>query len=512
MSSGEFEQKRHGLCAATHDIIRAESAEEVGEIVTDIISELVGLSRTGIYLHDTDVDALVPIEWTDSLEAVIDRPPVLGEGSLAWEVFTAGESQLFEDLSSQEGAYNQDTPLQSEFIVPLDEEGAVLVSSSDPAVFDEENMELIEMVCANATAALERLERERELRGFKKAVEHAGHSILITDTDGTIEYVNPAFEEITGYTAAEARGETPRILKSGEHDQRLYTQMWRTILDGEEWHAELINEGKDGQQFVVNQTIAPIVGADGNPQQFVAVNHDITERKEMERKLHQQRDNLDLLNQTMRHDIRNDLQLILSYGELLEGSVDETEEDYLETLIQRAESAVERTQNARDIAEVMLQADTDLEAVPLPAVLHDELKDAQVAFPSASITVEGDVPSVCVEANDMLSSVFRNLFKNAVKHNDKNSPKVSVSTEVDDDTVVVSVADNGPGVPDDEKAAIFGEGEKGLDSQGTGIGLHLVQTLLDTYGGDIWVDDNDPEGAIFRVELSLSKSNHTPIR
>ncbi len=122
------------------------------------------------------------------------------------------------------------------------------------------------------------------LRSFKRAVEQAGHSIYITDTDGTIRYVNPAFEATTGYSAAEALGARPAILKSGEHDDAFYENLWETILDGDVWQSEIVNERKDGSRYVVNQTIAPI-HVDGEIVRFVAVNADITDRRAWRRRL-----------------------------------------------------------------------------------------------------------------------------------------------------------------------------------------------------------------------------------
>ena len=127
-------------------------------------------------------------------------------------------------------------------------------------------------------------EREAEARTFEKAVEHSGHAVVITDRDGAIEYVNPAYEEITGYTAAELQGENPRVLQSGVHDAAFYEELWSTLRSGEVWHGEVVNEDKDGKQFVVNQTIAPIV-QDGTAERFVGVHRDITSRKARERQL-----------------------------------------------------------------------------------------------------------------------------------------------------------------------------------------------------------------------------------
>jgi PAS domain S-box-containing protein len=129
------------------------------------------------------------------------------------------------------------------------------------------------------TDITEQKERENQLRQFKQAVESTGQPFYFTDCDGVIEYVNPAFEETTGYSAEEVIGKTPKILQSGAHDQSFYETMWETLLDGKTWHGELFNQRKDGEQIVVEQTIAPVTDETGQINHFVAVSNDITEQK-----------------------------------------------------------------------------------------------------------------------------------------------------------------------------------------------------------------------------------------
>ena len=221
-------------------------------------------------------------------------------------------------------------------------------------------------------------------------------------------------------------------------------------------------------------------------------------------RLAEQRDDLRLLNQVMRHDIRNDLQLIGAYAELLDDHVDEEGEEYLEIIKESTESATDLTTTARDLARVMLDADSEVRSVSIEGVLAQQVEELRSGHPGAVVAIEGSIPDVEVAGNDMLGSVFRNLLANAIQHNDETPPTVTVSAVERDGVVEVRVADNGPGVPDAQSEEIFGRGEKGLESSGAGIGLYLVQSLVDTYGGDVFVEDNDPEGAVFVVELPIA--------
>ncbi|MEF8827380.1 MAG: bacterio-opsin activator domain-containing protein, partial [Halapricum sp.] len=157
-----------------------------------------------------------------------------------------------------------------------------------------------------------------QLRGFRKAIRHAGHGIFITDTDGTIEYANPAIEGLTGYDREEVVGQNPRIWKSGEHDGEFYEEMWKTIADGEIWEGEIINERKDGERCWVDMTIAPITDESGEIERYVAVDTDVTDRKERERRIQRQNEQLQRLNTTNRilRDVNQALVQAESRGEI----------------------------------------------------------------------------------------------------------------------------------------------------------------------------------------------------
>ena len=361
--------------------------------------------------------------------------------------------------------------------------------------------------------------RTEELHQFQEAADASGHAIYITDPEGTIEYVNPAFEEIMGYDRTEVVGDTSSLFQSDEYDEQLDGELRETILDGEQWHHELTEETKSGERIVLDQTISPVVTDDGTVQRFVAVAQNITDRKRYEERLETQRDDLELLNQVVRHDIRNDLQLVRGYADILKGSVTEEAREDLKTVREAVENAIALTGSARDLADVMLQSSAENTTIDLKSTLQRQVRETRNEHTDAVIGVEEPLPEATVTADTMLSSVFRNLLNNAIQHNDKATPRVTVSVERNEDTVTVRVADNGPGVPDAQKDEIFGKGQKGLDSAGTGIGLYLVQSLVEGYGGSTRVEDRaeqspgadpsqsdgtDSQGAVFVVTLPIT--------
>jgi signal transduction histidine kinase len=198
--------------------------------------------------------------------------------------------------------------------------------------------------------------------------------------------------------------------------------------------------------------------------------------------------------------------VILGWTETLQDHVTEEGEDALELVLKKSRHVVELTEVAREFVDSLSDGDTtELEPIALHEVLEAELATVRDSHPDANFRVSGDLPQVSVQANKMLSSVFRNLFENAVQHNDEETPEITVSCEEQPETVWVRIADNGPGIPESQREQIFGKGEKGLDSPGTGIGLYLVHTLTEQFGGDVWVEGNDPEGAVFTVELQKSE-------
>jgi signal transduction histidine kinase len=240
---------------------------------------------------------------------------------------------------------------------------------------------------------------------------------------------------------------------------------------------------------------------EGEPAVLVSV-RDVTERQRYEDELERVNEELEVLNRVVRHDIRNDMTIVLGWAEMLEDHVDDTGQEHFEKILASSEHVVELTEIARDYVETLTSEETvDVKPIRLRPLLTNEIVLRQEQYPDAEFVVDEPIPDVDVRANEMLSSVVRNLLNNAVQHNDKDRPIVEVTASERTNEVDVTVADNGPGVPEGQRETVFGKGERGLDSSGTGIGLYLVRTLVKQYGGDVRIGDNDPDGAAFTVTL-----------
>jgi PAS domain S-box-containing protein len=272
--------------------------------------------------------------------------------------------------------------------------------------------------------------------------------------------------------------------------------------DAEKYDVEYRIETADGSYRWFHDVGGATKWEDGAPRKVTGIVLDVSGRKEAERRLREKNEQLTLLNRIVRHDIRNDMGVALGWLNVVADEAPAEVRERLERVEDAAEHAVELTHSIRDLMNVIEGNEpAETRPVELRPVLETQIERAREADEHATVETAAPLPDVTVQANAMLSSVFDNLLSNAVRHSDRESPTVTVEADVRDGTVRIAVADDGPGVPDDRKTEIFARGERSVESNGSGLGLYLVSTLVDAYGGDVWVEDREPTGAVFYVDL-----------
>jgi signal transduction histidine kinase len=223
-----------------------------------------------------------------------------------------------------------------------------------------------------------------------------------------------------------------------------------------------------------------------------------------------QQDTLEFINYLLRHNVLNGLQVISGYTDLLEAHVDEEGEELLDRIDDRSDHMTELVDNVRVLMRT-LSSELDYQPTDLSSVLESEVNVAETAYPDAAFEtdIEADVE---VAANPTLGAVFENVLVNAVKHNDSDRPHVEVTLTTTTERATVRIADDGPGIPDRYRRAYLQQEQDGPENTGEGLGLYLVSTLVDTFDGDVWIEENEPRGSVVVVELPLADDQTEPVR
>lgn len=219
--------------------------------------------------------------------------------------------------------------------------------------------------------------------------------------------------------------------------------------------------------------------------------------------LQRKTDQLLLLNRVTHHDIQNEMNVLMGFTASLEAHTDDAGAEICQRVLDSSQNVVDLMRVVREFGEILETAgEPDLQAINLGDVLTEQLTTHRSTFDETEFVVTGEIPRVDVRANDLLGSVFRNLLKNAVQHNDTDTPRVEITVQDGDETVTVTIADNGPGIPPDRRDAVLGRTEQGPNHPAAGLGLYLVDTLVDQYGGTLRITDSTLSGVAIEIELS----------
>ena len=363
----------------------------------------------------------------------------------------------------------------------------------------------------NLEAALQ-AERDR----LDVLLTNIGDAVMVTNTDGTIEYVNPGWERLSGYSKDEALGKRPNILKSGQHDKEFYNQMWETIRGGKTWRGDVVNCHKDGTLYDAALTITPVCNDAEEIISFVSVLHDISALKELDRLKSQ-------FVSDVSHELRTPLTNIRLYLDLLHTRMDDPNKvrEYLETLQRESERL------ANLIDDLLSLSRLDADAVPfvpvalnineiLTSLVMDRQNLAAKRGLDLRIETMTRIPQVTGDAR-LLTQVFTNLLTNAMNYTPDGGTitlRARKRRESGNNWVVAEVDDTGLGISPEEQKMIFrrffrGSASKTIGAPGTGLGLSICMEILERHGGRITVESEGVpgKGSCFYVWLPANK-NH----
>ncbi|MFC7043964.1 PAS domain-containing protein [Halonotius sp. GCM10025705] len=338
---------------------------------------------------------------------------------------------------------------------------------------------------------------QQEKTIYQKHAEAAPYAMFITDREGIIQHVNPAFERTTGYTAKEAVGRNPRLLKSDQQDEAFYEKLWGTITAGDVWTNELTNQKKSGELYRVNQTIVPIQNEYQEITHFVAIERDISETEFNEQVF-------DVINRVLRHNLRTSINVIEGYVEILNTNIDTpTTATAVEAITKRTEALKQLSQKTNQIRELIETRDQH-HVINLKGVT-DYIDNCHREYPELTIDLSVSADNeLQIKNGELLNLAIRETIENAVTHNDSDEPLVTITIhQIDgDDKITIEIADNGPGIPKEEWDVIVANEETSLQ-HGSGIGLWLIYWGITGLGGTVELTQNTAYGSTLTFRIPV---------
>lgn len=432
------------------------------------------------------------------------------------EILVLEETDFFKELSDIKNSQKK----QAEYFHRISD-GTIRNVEVFTSLIDFQDNKYLHSIVYDIT---EKKKAEKLLQLLSRSTNQSPVSIVITDPNGIIEYVNPKFTETSGYNYSEVIGKNPNFLKSGIHSRDFYQNLWKTIKTGKEWHGEFLNKRKNGELYWENAVISSIVDKDGVITHFVENKEDITEKKKIYEDLKiakEKAEESDRLKSAflanMSHEIRTPLNAILGFTNELtqEPDIDLiTKKEYSKIINRNAENLLQIINDILDISKLETgQLKISKNRFNLNQILKElltEYKKKLINLNKENIDIElNNVDQNCTIYTDMvrLVQIITNLLNNSLKFTHEGKIVFGVS-QISNTTITFFVTDTGIGIEKNMQYTIFERFRQVNDSTtriygGTGLGLSIVKNLVQLLGGDIILNSEIGKGSTFEFWIAV---------
>ena len=391
-----------------------------------------------------------------------------------------------------------------------------ILINSEP-IFD--NYGFMEAVAVSFSDVTTLKLHEKEINKLAVVARNTTNCVIITNRKSEIEWVNDSFTRITGYSFEEVKGKNPKLLQGPESNPHTVEQLSVAIRSGKEIKTELINYHKDGHKLWIELDIQPLRNSENEVTGFVGLQKDITERKLFEQELVQKNRTLGKINAELdqfvyrvSHDLRGPLSSNLGLiGLMKTEEMNPTLQNYIDLLYTSSlkldkliGSIFSYSNNSRQ--------ELNIQQVNFENILSGVLYNHYPAIRSGKIQIEKEIdPGLSIYSDiHSIDSILLNLINNAVTYHKKTSTKRWVKVKVipTEDGCCICVTDNGIGIKEQYREKIFEMFFRGTElSQGSGLGLYIVQEVVEKLGGRIELHSEEDEGSSFRVFVPNLKQN-----
>jgi len=451
-----------------HDITERKRAEEAADAERKLLRTVIDLIPDFVYVKDRGSRFLLANDATANGMGFSDPAQLIGKS----------DAQVYPEKVAAEFRTDEERTLAGETIRHKEEiingpDGKQRILLTTKVPLTDNNGAVVGLVGIGHEIT-KRKKAEENIRKLSSAIEQSPVSVVITDLDALIEYVNPKFSEVTGYSFEEVKGKNPRILKSGLTPHWAYKQLWEYLTKGDTWNGEFSNRKKNGEIYWEYASISPIKNESGVITNYVAVKEDITNRKLMEEKIEASLKEKETLLKEVHHRVKNNLQIISSLLSLQSSYIKNQES--LEVL----KESQNRVKSMALVHEKLYKTG-DLSHINLGEYINDLAAKLFSSYGpnTKEIKFNLNIKEALIEMNLAISIglILNELITNALKHAfvNKTDGKILVEFESDDKgNSVLTVSDDGIGIPQNFNF-------RQIDT----LGLQIVKSLVDQHDGKI---------------------------
>ncbi len=354
--------------------------------------------------------------------------------------------------------------------------------------------------------------KEIELMRFYYVAQNTVNPVQITDLQGKMVYVNPAFVDTSGYSREDLIGKNPNIFSSGKHSKKFWSKMWNTIINGKVWVGEVENKRKNGEPFYTQLLISPILDHEGKVTGFFGIHRDLSEKKLLEKQLiHTQKmESIGTLAAGVAHEVGNPLASISALVQVVQRSTsDEFAKEKLE-LIKKQVTRISKI--IRDLVDFSRPSNYELQLTDINQNIVEAVEIVKVGAKAKDILFDIDlsdkIPMLPL-ISDQIQQIFVNILLNAVdaiseKDSVNKTSMIKVKSEINEDNVIIIFSDSGKGIPEDNLSKVFEPFyTTKKEGKGTGLGLWVSYGIVKSFQGDIKVESTVRKGTTFTITLPL---------
>ncbi|MBF0103430.1 MAG: response regulator [Desulfobacterales bacterium] len=438
----------------------------------------------------------------------------------------------FKDAPNKKGYPEGHNPIERFMSIPVLEGDKVRVIfgvGNKSEVYEDKDIIHMRVVAHELLKIIMHRRAEASLKKLYRAVEQSPVSVVITDTNGKIEYANPKFSQVSGYTSEEVLGQNPSVLNSGIQPREFYKTLWETISAGKEWHGEFCNKKKNGELYWESASISPIWNEVGQITHFVSVKEDITTKKQMEKELVSAKEAAEAATKAksdflanVSHEIRTPLNAIIGFSNLaLKNELTLKQHDYISKINTSAMSLLGMVNNILDFTKIeagklcMEPIDFEIDKMINTVISVVENKAYEKGL-ELVVSISPDIPQELVSDLHKLSQILIHLMNNAIKFTEKGQVELKASLIEKSEQIIklaFSVRDTGIGMTKEQAACLFQAFVQADSSTtrkygGTGLSLAITKRLVQMLDGEIWVESEPGYGSVFTFTANFKPKHH----